>query len=218
MSRTQGPTGWLYRTHEDEALHAQLWGWVHGRDAWDIGANDGQSVDALIERGFETIVAVEPAIESFRILEQEWGKREGVTLLNKAVGAEPGKLALSVRLTPIRGGQLVSPDMPPGDWHGAEMYRRQVECVTLDQLQQEYGAPDFLKIDTEGFEERILRGGTEVLANGPELLVEYHSAELREACLEIIHRASGGQYEIRLVENSESAGNGWILAQGEVKM
>jgi FkbM family methyltransferase len=213
VSRTHGPTGWQYRTHEDEELHDRLWGWVHGRDAWDIGANDGQSVDALVERGFESIVALEPAGESFRILKQEWGSHPGITLLNKAAGAEKGKLALSVRNTPIHGGQLVSPDLPEAGWHGNELYRRQVECVTLDDLQQEYGTPDMIKIDTEGFEEQILRGGPEVLQCLPDMLIEYHSRDLLSACSGYLR----GYWRVRVIENEDSPGNGWILAEGAAR-
>ncbi len=209
MSRTHAPSGWIYRTHDPEGLHEQLWGWVQGGVGWDIGANEGQSVDRLLANGFSRVIAVEPAIESFRILEREWGSDPRVTLLNVAVSDEPGMAALSVRSTPMGGGQLVSPGMPEEGWHGAELYQRSVTCVTLDDLLEKYGTPDFCKIDTEGFEERILRGGVATRRSWCDFLVEYHSPDLRRACYQLLD--SG--YVMRDVENPEGPGTGWLLAE-----
>jgi hypothetical protein len=132
-----------------------------------------------------------------------------VTLLNIALSDEPGTVDLSVRFTPMGGGQLVSPGVPSDGWYGAELYRRCVPCMTLDQLLEAYGAPDFVKIDTEGFEERVLRGGTDVRRWCCDWLIEYHSPELGRACQDLLD--SG--HVIQDVENPESPGNGWLLVE-----
>jgi FkbM family methyltransferase len=213
MSRTHAPSGWQYRTHDPEGLHEELWGWVSGRDGWDIGANEGQSVDRMKANGFETVLAVEPALESFRILEREWPSGfQGVVLRNEAVGACRGLMDLSVRMTPIRGGQLVAPWVSPSGWYGTELYQRSVRCTTLDELQGEYGQPDFIKIDTEGFEEQILQGGRSVIQVGCSWLIEFHSPALKESCVEMLGRNPA--HEIRVLDNPESAdGNGWLLVK-----
>jgi FkbM family methyltransferase len=210
MSRTHAPSGWMYRTHDPEELHEKLWGWVQGegKTGWDIGANEGQSTDRMLASGFARVIAVEPAIESFRILEREWGADSRVTLLNAAVSYAPGTVSLSVRSTPMGGGQLVSPDLPEEGWHGTELYQRSVKCVTLDDMAAAYGRPSFIKIDTEGFEEQILRGGAEVVAGQCNWLVECHSPELLSACRSILY-----SHDMEVIENTESPGNSWILAR-----
>lgn len=208
MSRTHAPSGWMYRTHDPEELHEQLWGWVSGRTGWDIGANEGQSVDRMLANGFGRVIAVEPAIESFRILEREWGADSRVTLLNEAVSDKAGAVSLSVRMTPMGGGQLVSPELPQEGWHGKEMYQREVSCTTLDDLAERFGRPDFIKIDTEGSEERILHGAVWLTAGQCDWLVEVHSPELMNACQHILY-----SHDLEFIENTESPGNGWILAR-----
>jgi hypothetical protein len=47
--------------------------------------------------------------------------------------------------------------------------------TTLDDLRARYAAPTILKIDVEGFESEVLRGGGRVLSeDGPALLIELH--------------------------------------------
>jgi FkbM family methyltransferase len=208
MTRTHAPSGWQYRTHDPEELHERLWGWVSGEVGWDIGANEGQSTDRMLANGFRRVLAVEPAIESFRILEREWGWHEGVTLLNAAVAEEPGVVSLSVRSVPMGGGQLVSPGVPEEGWYGSELYQRSVRSVTLDDLYDEHGAPSFIKIDTEGFEERILHGAVDILARQCDWLVEYHSRALLDSCRSLLHG-----HDMEIIPNDESGGNGWILAR-----
>jgi FkbM family methyltransferase len=209
MTRTHAPSGWMYRTQDPESVHDKLWDWVSGSVGWDIGANEGQSTDRMLANGFERVIAVEPAIESFRILEREWGGDPRVTLLNIALSDEPGTVDLSVRSTPMGGGQLVSTEVPSDGWYGAELYRRCVLCMTIDQLLGAYGAPDFVKIDTEGFEERILRGAEAVRRSGCSWLIEVHSAELKEACYDLLD----SRHVTMEIENPESPGNGWLLAE-----
>jgi hypothetical protein len=42
-----------------------MWSAYSGVTGWDIGANDGQSVDRMLDLGFGFVVALEPAAESW---------------------------------------------------------------------------------------------------------------------------------------------------------
>jgi methyltransferase FkbM-like protein len=50
--------------------------------------------------------------------------------------------------------------------------------------------PDLIKLDIEGGEAGALRSAARVLASGPDLIVEVHSIEQEDECMEIL-RASG---------------------------
>ena len=50
-----------------------------------------------------------------------------------------------------------------------------VRAVTIDELAQQYGYPDVLFIDVEGFEVKALAGATECLKRFPDCMVEVHS-------------------------------------------
>ena len=55
--------------------------------------------------------------------------------------------------------------------------------TTIDQVMEEIGAPDFIKIDVDGGELDVLAGGERTLReNRPHLVVETHSRELEEQC------------------------------------
>lgn len=91
--------------------------------------------------------------------------------------------------------------------------------VTVDQLASEFFVPDFIKMDIEGGEVAALRGASRTLtARRPNLLIEVHSVDLEEQCLDML-RSHG--YEPRLVnlrrflrEHRPIAHNRWIVAAG----
>ena len=54
-----------------------------------------------------------------------------------------------------------------------------VKAVTGDQLQEEYGPFDLIKIDVEGFEENVLKGCENILATRPKLALECHPLRMQ---------------------------------------
>lgn len=63
-----------------------------------------------------------------------------------------------------------------------------VECNTIDNLiEKGLAAPDFIKIDVEGAEEFVLKGGIKLLKERkPRLFIEIHSKEIGKACNKIL--------------------------------
>ncbi len=50
-----------------------------------------------------------------------------------------------------------------------------VQCITLDAFVKHKNVfPDFIKIDTEGMEGRVISGASQTLARKPRLLIEHH--------------------------------------------
>lgn len=138
----------------------------HGKLAFDIGANTGIYAQELARR-FEKVIACEPAVESFEHLEA--CEEPEIVALNVAVAGQDGELETWVEEAPMRSGQLVC----KGSGH--ELRPRMVPCRTLDSLAAEYGPPEFVKIDTEGFELHVLEGAdTTLREHRPQLLVEVH--------------------------------------------
>ena len=50
-----------------------------------------------------------------------------------------------------------------------------VKAVTVDDLALEYGTPDILYIDVEGFECQVLRGASRTLSSRPDCIIEVHA-------------------------------------------
>jgi FkbM family methyltransferase len=220
-------TGRPYATADQDEVADRMWSAFTGAMGWDIGANDGQSVDRMLDLGFEYVVALEPAAESFGPLSDNWGHDDRVELLNIAAADHDGTMELSVRSFPIRAsGQLVATHMPDetglrfSQWWDDTIGDRTVACTTLDTLRAGYGPPDLVKVDTEGGEELILAGARELIAErAASWLIEFHSPKLRRACTALLE---AGGYQVDWMRNPHDVAdhddpeldvNGWIQAR-----
>ena len=151
---------------------------------FDVGANIGVYSDAFQTLGAR-VVAIEPNPACCERLELI-AKRSDLIIENCAVGDELGTATMNVcadptlstlsnewyetaRTSPIHSGE---------EWLGAI----EVRVATLDSLSKKYGAPSFIKIDVEGFEDRVLAG----MSFAPKALsFEFHFGLLNiaTACL-----------------------------------
>lgn len=150
-----------------------------GELAFDIGANGGMVTEVLAPH-FTTVVAFEPCAESCEELRAL--ALDNVIVNQAAVSDVDGTVTLSeTDVSTGRFGELVTdPSKSPiGHYWGAETGERVVPAVTLDTLFDLYGAPDFIKIDTEGHEAHIVVGGMASLKKHlPTLLIEVHAGHL----------------------------------------
>jgi FkbM family methyltransferase len=142
---------------------------------FDIGANVGQTIEAILACG-GNVVSVEPNPLCMKTLRREFGLDPRVRLVEKAIGSKVGHADLHYSGTAATGS--LRPDWPFG---AASI--QQVEVTTLDELIAQYGQPAFCKIDVEGFELEVLAG----LSRPIHLICfEYHRLELPRAfsCLD----------------------------------
>lgn len=167
------------------AIFPRLWEGFSGSLGFDVGTNCGQSLHIMSER-FGTVVGFEPCAESHEVASRAYPRIE---ILHAAVSDHDGEVTLAL----IEGeqadtGQLVSPgthgmEWDPGDWEDGRVTRVQVPCWTLDTLATTLGDPDFVKVDTEGHEARVLEGAPKLLAaRRTSWLVEFHNPDLYAWC------------------------------------
>jgi FkbM family methyltransferase len=173
---------WLgyHETEVQEALRTLL---VPGTVAFDIGAHLGFFSMAMAKllgsRG--KIFAFEPDPESAERI-QEHALRNNltprITLQREAVWAYSCPTGIPFKRGSIKrdhGGVCADGNMPPlGDGECIS-----VTSVTLDGLVQKgYPAPDVIKVDVEGGECEVLKGGRELLSTAKiTLICEIHSNE-----------------------------------------
>jgi FkbM family methyltransferase len=168
--------------HQDQAGAWDVLCDARGKLAFDIGSNIGQSTAVLAAR-FDQVVALEPCAEAYEILAAEMP--ENVFTLESAAADHHGHLVLDEAERSIGTGQLVTgPGLPMwGDRTGT----RTVACTTLDSLARLFGAPDFIKIDTEGSEVAVLAGARQVFNEArPRVIVEVHRAENNQAVRDLL--------------------------------
>jgi FkbM family methyltransferase len=159
---------------------------LHFRDlAFDIGANAGGHTAAMLSRGAR-VVAVEPQSELADQLTQRF---PAATVLPVAVSDTPGQAVLHL----VRESDDLA-SLDPG-WHESWHDSTPVPVTTLDKLIDEYGEPSFVRIDTEGFDHRVLQGLTRPIEH---ILFEVNVARRREAAEAFTRLEELGHYEYRM--------------------
>lgn len=122
---------------------------------FDVGANRGDKAK-LFCKIFRKVLCVEPDPNAVRLLQKRFSHQKKILIVPKGVDQKRGENKFfqisegnprnSFSLKWIQG-QCGQP--PPS---------QKIEVTTLDYLIQQYGQPDLIKLDVEGFELRALLG------------------------------------------------------------
>lgn len=124
---------------------------IKGQLVFDIGANQGQMTRRYIEAGGK-VVAVEPQVE----LTSHRNFNGVFSIKHVCVADKPGE----VDFYECVGHSISSSCLKKWRNHYSEKEWRKitVPCVTLDMLIEEFGKPRFIKLDVEGYEDKVLDG------------------------------------------------------------
>jgi FkbM family methyltransferase len=145
---------------------------------FDIGANVGQTTEALVDCGAR-VIAVEPNPQCIPILRWQFGRDPRVTLVQKAIGAAGGSVTLNFRGTESTASVLA-------DWPFGNNESQTVELTTLDDLISQFGRPRLCKVDVEGYEVEVFKGLSQAI---PIIDFEIHPGALHWA-REVLKRLS----------------------------
>lgn len=151
---------------------------------FDVGANVGEYSDTFLALGAR-VVAMEPnpaCCEKLRMV----AKRGDLTIENCAVGDTEGTASMQIcsepGLSTLSSEWYQAARTSPIHTHALWPGTIDVRVATLDSLGAKHGVPSFIKIDVEGYEDRVLAG----MSFHPKALsFEFHFAlrELLGACL-----------------------------------
>lgn len=139
---------------------------------WDVGANVGfyTLMASRLVGNAGLVIAFEPGTDSWRALMDNLNLNRTTNVLpfKMAVSDDYGWVTLYSQEDLADGGASIIPR--PG-----QPFREEVcPAINLDRFHRDLGrkAPTFIKIDVEGAEERVLKGGRQLLAgNSPPLLL-----------------------------------------------
>ena len=176
------PIGAPVRGPENYIKHIKSKGFAPGT-VIDIGVATG--TPWLYQFPKAKLVLVEPNPE-FRSDLERINVEHGADILPFAAGAEPGILSLNVdRFAPSSSSFLpVSADLR-AHWRSRGQTRtieaRKVDVLPLDaMIDTRYPGPYLIKVDTEGFELEVLKGGTQTLQRAECLIIETSVAKRHE--------------------------------------
>jgi FkbM family methyltransferase len=129
---------------------------------FDIGANKGDAVVEGLNKGFDKIIALEPAPKMFYMLYNNFKNDQKVIPLKYAVSSSNGEKiefyeCIEDGLSTIEKSWLTGEGAL---YNGKEFRTIKAITCTIDYLVEKYGIPDLVKIDVEGAESQVFEGMT----------------------------------------------------------
>jgi FkbM family methyltransferase len=161
-----------------------------GSRVFDLGASYGvmamMLADATGPEGQVVALEADPHIAEVLSRNRQLNELDQLVALHAAVARESGSLAFG------RHGSVDDGSRRWGD--------RAVPARSIDDLAREYGPPDVVFVDVEGYELEALRGATGTLAAGPDWFVEVHYPSMLAAygatSEEVLRLLLDGGYDI----------------------
>jgi len=149
----------------------------------DVGANIGMTALLFAQLARKTF-AFEPAPSTFALLRNNLDRNQITNVQAHNLGMGDRCEQQTITFAPSnRSGGFVSETLKLSAGHITET----IEIDTLDRFfHNQTDQPDFIKLDVEGFEPRVLRGARALLAARHPTVV----LELNHFCLNIMHRVS----------------------------
>ena len=152
---------------------------------FDIGANIGSTV-AIFEKIGRAIIAVEPDLINLNCLRARYAKKPSITIVPMAVSDVVSEETIYLldngsALHTLSNKWKNFLESPENDrWKQPVTFskRSSIQATTLEALISKYGVPYFIKIDVEGYEEKVIKGLNTAIpiisfeANLPQFLKE----------------------------------------------
>ncbi len=124
---------------------------------FDIGAHKGDKSKKLINF-FSKIVLVEPQPECIKILKSKFSKYKNIIIVETGVSSREQSLELKINSSnPLIS--TFSDKWTKGRFKESKWDQKlNITTTTLDKLVNQFGNPDFIKIDVEGHEYDVVKG------------------------------------------------------------
>jgi FkbM family methyltransferase len=169
----------------------------------DVGANEGSWTQLWLENSASEPrgALFEPLPALFARLAERFSTQNKLLLVNAAAGDAPGTMPFFVDETFSETSSLV------GVARNHDSKRIEVSVCTLDERLTQLGFTEvnFVKIDAEGFDGRVLRGAQSMLATGSikVLQFEYNSTWMAagSTLTETLAYLEGFGYEVFLIRS-----------------
>lgn len=185
----------------------------------DVGANVGQFATLLRSAGYQgRIIGFEPLSGAFAVLSGRAAKDEHWTVHHQAVGAEAGTTSINVAANSYSSSLRAMTEAhrtaaPGSDYVATEP----VTVTTLAAVVEEHGldpARTMVKIDTQGFEDEVLRGAGDLVGRFAALQLELSFVELyagQRLHDELVRDLGSAGYRIHQLEPGFSDQQGRLL-------
>jgi FkbM family methyltransferase len=183
--------------------------------AFDIGAHVGDRISSFRRLGAR-VVAFEPQPGPMRILRLLHGRDPQVQLVPAAVGDRDETITFRINsanpTVSTASEAFVQAAEGARGWEGQAWDQAiTVPCRTLDSLIRDHGSPSFIKIDVEGFEDRVLEGLSTAV---PALSFEFTTIarDGADRCLARLSLLGAYRFDVALGESQRFVFGQWVDA------
>ena len=177
---------------------------------FDVGANDGHKSAAFLSIS-RRVVSIEPDPFSFRLLQIRFRKKKSrLAIENLAVSDHNGEATLFIHQVGSAVNTIdakwksIAETADEKRWNEKIRYAEEpvlVKTVTLDELIKKHGKPDYIKIDTEGSDTKVIKGLSQPINYlSFEVLFPEYRAEMQDALQHLLKLESNATFNLILDE------------------
>lgn len=168
--RRRGGLGWIPLDQDNPEILFWKSLDLKNKVVYDIGAFHGL-LTLYFARQAKLVVAWEPNGKNRARLNQNMHLNSFSNVIVRPYGLSSKAMRAEMSFDPLTPGMAsLDSGLAVGDEHET------IELRTLDE-EQGLQAPDFIKIDVEGFELEVLKGGVRTFEPRPDLFLEMHGAD-----------------------------------------
>lgn len=143
----------------------------------DVGANIGQFGCEMRNLGFKgTIISFEPMLEAFQTLSKNASKDKNWFVYQSSLGERDGKTTINISKNSVSSSLLKNvPQLTNSAPNAAFFKTEKVDVKKLDSIFDSLAISDkniYLKIDTQGYEEKVLEGAANSLKHIKGIQIE----------------------------------------------
>lgn len=147
-----------------------------------VGAHWAEEYQEYVEFGIKRMFFIEPCKEAFEKMNERFLKEDnpGIILGKFACGDTNGKMVMYTEHTNQgQSNSLLKPKVHLNQ-HPDVIFNdtEEVDVVRLDDVKIDLSRYNFLNMDCQGFEDRVLRGATETLKHIDYIYTEVNRAEM----------------------------------------
>jgi len=190
----------------------------------DVGANEGQSIEKFSKIFPEAVFyCFEPLPEPFQKLKNKFQNQNNVHLYPLALGNESSeKIIFRNEFSPSSSILPMKKIHKTAFTYTEKEFKEKIEIRRLDDILKNtlIAKPYFVKIDVQGFEAEVIKGGMETIKNANVIILETSFIQLYEGAplfddIYVILRDAGFEY-IGAYDQLANPNDGMILQQDAI--